>query len=67
VLFRSDIEKGEVFTEANVRAIRPGSGLPPVYLDMVLGRRAARRLDRGTALLLDHVLGEKDEHGNGCA
>lgn len=43
-----DIQAGELFTELNVRAIRPGLGLPPKYLDIVLGRRAEKDVRRGT-------------------
>jgi sialic acid synthase SpsE len=39
-----------VFTEKNVRSIRPGYGLPPKYLPDVLGRRATRDIMRGTPL-----------------
>ena len=45
-----DMERGEVFTEENVRSIRPGYGLHTRYLDEVLGRRAARDIERGTPL-----------------
>ncbi|MBS4047994.1 MAG: pseudaminic acid synthase [Alphaproteobacteria bacterium] len=45
-----DIAAGEVLTAQNVRAIRPGYGLPPKELDNVLGRRAARAIARGTPL-----------------
>jgi N-acetylneuraminate synthase len=44
------IRKGEAFTPANLRSIRPGRGLPPKFLPAVLGRRAARDLERGTPL-----------------
>jgi len=50
-----DIAKGEAFTLCNVRAIRPGHGLAPKHLPVVLGRRAARPLARGTPLSLDDV------------
>jgi N-acetylneuraminate synthase len=46
----ADVRKGEVFTADNVRAIRPGHGLPPKHLPAVLGRRAAIAIERGTAL-----------------
>ncbi len=36
------IRKGEVFTEANIAAKRPGTGLSPMRLDEVLGRPAPR-------------------------
>lgn len=50
-----DIVSGEVFTEQNVRCIRPGSGLPPVEIDRVLGRRASDDIKRGTPLSWDLV------------
>jgi sialic acid synthase SpsE len=46
----ADIRAGEALTAAHVRAIRPGLGLPPRYLDEVLGRSAAVDIARGTPL-----------------
>lgn len=48
-----DIRTGELFTEQNVRSIRPGHGLSPKYLNDVVGKRAARDIARGTPLSLD--------------
>ena len=45
-----DIKCGEPFTRDNVRAIRPGLGLPPKHIDEVLGRAASADLKRGTPL-----------------
>ncbi|MCD6468894.1 MAG: pseudaminic acid synthase, partial [Thermoplasmata archaeon] len=45
-----DMKAGDVFTEDNVRSIRPGYGLPPKFLKEVLGRQAAGNLKRGTPL-----------------
>ena len=50
-----DIEAGGVFTEKNVRSIRPGHGLNTRYLDQVLGRRATQDLKKGTPLSWDVV------------
>jgi len=50
-----DVRRGEMLTAANVRSIRPGHGLHPRHLHDVLGRTAARDLDRGTPLSWDAV------------
>ncbi|AFL69714.1 pseudaminic acid synthase [Sulfurospirillum barnesii] len=41
------IQKGEVFTEENIRSIRPGYGLHPKYLGEILGKRASKNLSKG--------------------
>lgn len=46
----ADIKKGEAFTHANVRSIRPSYGLPPKMLPEVLTKLAACDIVRGTAL-----------------
>jgi N-acetylneuraminate synthase len=45
-----DMKRGETFTEENVRSIRPGQGLHTRYLRQIMGRRAARDVERGTPL-----------------
>lgn len=45
-----DMKAGEVFTEENVRSIRPGHGLHPRYLKDALRRRAVRDIRQGTPL-----------------
>jgi N-acetylneuraminate synthase len=45
-----DIEAGETLNAENVRAIRPGFGLSPKYLEVVLGTQVRHRLKRGTPL-----------------
>lgn len=48
-----DVAAGVELTAANVRAIRPGYGLPTKYFEAVLGRKAARDLKRGTPVSWD--------------
>lgn len=48
-----DLECGDVLTTSNVRAIRPGLGLPTKYYDLVLGRKLSRTASRGTPLSWD--------------
>jgi pseudaminic acid synthase len=51
-----DMKAGEMFTEENVRSIRPGHGLHPRHLNDVLGRRAAQDIKRGTPLSWELIL-----------
>jgi N-acetylneuraminate synthase len=48
-----DLKAGDVLTADNVRAIRPGLGLPPKYLGQVLGLKVTQATMRGTALTWD--------------
>jgi len=54
-----DVKCGELFSCANVRSIRPAHGLHPRHLDEVIGRCAARDIERGTPLSWELV-------GPGC-
>jgi pseudaminic acid synthase len=51
----ADINPGEVFTESNIRVIRPGHGLHPKFYEKILGKKASRQLERGTPLTMDMV------------
>jgi N-acetylneuraminate synthase len=51
-----DVKRGETFTPANLRSIRPGHGLHTRYLSEVLGKRAVRDIERGTPLSWDLVV-----------
>jgi N-acetylneuraminate synthase len=51
----ADVKQGEEFTELNVRSIRPGHGLHTRYLCDVIGKRAARHIERGTPFSWDLV------------
>lgn len=49
----TDLKPGDVLGPDNVRAIRPGLGLPPGHIDAVLGRTVSRAIARGTPLSWD--------------
>ncbi len=51
----SDLKKGEKLNEDNVRAIRPGLGLPPKFKSIVLGRKVLKNVVLGTALNWDII------------
>ena len=52
----ADLAAGAVLTTENLRAIRPGLGLAPKYLELVLGRQVKADVKRGTALSWDLLL-----------
>lgn len=54
-----DIKAGEVFTKENIRVVRPAYGLPPVYFEDVLGKKATSDIAFGTPLTLEMVEGLK--------
>ena len=50
-----DIKAGGIITKQNMRAIRPGLGLPTKYYDVVLGKKVGRDVARGTAVCWDFL------------
>ncbi len=42
-----DIKKGEIFTEGNIRSVRPGYGMHPKHLQDILGKKAERDYEFG--------------------
>lgn len=50
-----DLKAGELLTLENVRAIRPGSGLPTKYLETLLGRKLAKDVKKGTPISWDLI------------
>ena len=58
-----DLKAGEVIDAGAIRAIRPGFGLAPKFLDMLIGKRVARDVARGTPASWDLIgveVSEKD-------
>lgn len=45
-----DIKKEEIFTEENIRSIRPGHGLHTRYLKEIIGKRALKDIKKGLPL-----------------
>jgi len=50
-----DINKGEIFTEENLKSIRPANGLSPKYTTIILGKAAKKNIKKGTPLAWDLV------------
>ena len=50
-----DVKRGELFTERNVRSVRPGFGLHPENLEKILGKKASKDAKKGTRMSWDLV------------
>ncbi|MEO3678952.1 pseudaminic acid synthase [Rheinheimera fenheensis] len=48
-----DMQAGEVFTLDNLRSVRPGFGLEPKYLPMLLGKPIKKAANKGTPMSWD--------------
>lgn len=48
-----DINPGDLFTNENIRSIRPGYGIKPKYLKNILGKPADRFIKRGEPITME--------------
>ena len=46
----SDIKKGEKFTKKNIRVIRPGIGIQPLYFEKLINKKSPTEIKRETPL-----------------
>lgn len=56
IYIAEDIKEGEVFTEKNLKVIRPGDGLHPRYYFQLLGKKAPMNYKKGSPLKGDSLL-----------
>jgi pseudaminic acid synthase len=45
-----DVKAGEIFTDKNIRSIRPGYGLSPKYFKDIIGKKSTDDFKKGTPL-----------------
>lgn len=50
-----DMQEGDVLTAENLRIVRPGYGLPPKNIDVLLGRKVNRDLSAGAAMKWEFI------------
>ena len=53
--FTKDMEVGETVTADCVRSVRPGYGLPPKYIDDVVGSRVTKAVVKHSPVQLDTI------------
>ena len=52
-----DIKKGEVFSEGNIRTIRPGHGIKPKYYDDLIGKASKSDYAKGSPITEKEIYG----------
>ena len=50
-----DIQTGEIFSELNIKSIRPGNGLHTKYYENILGKRARCDIKKGTPMEWSYI------------
>lgn len=50
-----DIKIGELFSEKNVRSIRPGFGLHPKFYDKIIGQKSKYNIEKGSRFKLEFI------------
>ncbi len=56
IYFSADLHPGSQITAQDVRIIRPGFGLEPKYLDLILGKRVVLPVKRGDPVSWSHLM-----------
>ena len=51
-----DIKAGDILSTENLKSIRPGLGLEPKYIDLLMGKKVNQNIGIGTPLSWEHVL-----------
>jgi len=59
IFVNKDIQEGDVFTEENIKVVRPEFGLSPQHYEKIIGKRANSDLYRGEPLRAEDVKDEK--------
>ena len=55
IYFMSNLKKGDIISRKDIRAIRPGFGLPPKHFDSLIGRTVCCDVERGDPVSLDVI------------
>ena len=50
IYIAEDMARGDIFTEENLRIVRPGLGLPPKYFSIFLGQKVNKDVKKGTPM-----------------
>ena len=54
--FVNDLKAGEIIKNSDVRRIRPGFGMPPKFLDSVIGKKVNKDIEKGDPVSWDYIM-----------
>jgi sialic acid synthase SpsE len=52
----NNIKCGEIFSTINIGVKRPGGGLPPIYIEKVIGLTATRDIKKGEKISIGDMM-----------
>lgn len=55
LVFTRDMKKGDEIKGADLMAKRPGTGIPPKYADIIIGRKLSQNVDEDTVLTWEMI------------
>ena len=55
IFITKDIKKGNKFSKYNIRRIRPGYGVPPVYYEKIIGKKSPFNLYKGNPVKMNLI------------
>lgn len=53
--FVANLREGEVIRSNSIRSVRPGYGIPPKYINQIIGKRVTRKVNFGEPVTLDCI------------
>ena len=56
IFISKDVKKGEIFSESNIKIVRPNMGLHPRYLNLVLGKKSKADYSKGTPISFEMLI-----------
>ena len=54
IVAKTIIKKGEKFTKKNIKRIRPGYGLSPIYYEKILNKKSSTQIFKGEPIRTQH-------------
>jgi len=60
IMADADIPAGTIITREMLKILKPAKGLPPAYIDLIVGRRAAKDIKKQQPIVIDLIEGAEE-------